>query len=80
MHNTSQRFHTDPDALLRPRDAAAFLGFTTRALEDWRGRGCGPRYVHVSARAVRYRRGDLIAWAASLLRRSTSDTGPSAAA
>ena len=65
----------DPDALLRDDAAAELLGFTPRALADWRRRGCGPQYVRVSARAIRYRRRDLIAWAASLLRTSTSDDG-----
>lgn len=64
----------DPDALLRPADAARFLGFTARALEAWRHRGGGPQFVKVSARAVRYRRGDLIAWAEERLQSSTSET------
>ena len=57
MSDTVQRYlgsRSDPDALLRPVDAAALLGFTKRALEAWRHRGGGPAFVRVSARAVRY--------------------------
>jgi len=64
---------SDPDALLRPDAAAAFLDVTARCLEAWRSRGGGPRFVRVSARAVRYRRRDLVAWAEARLRSSTSD-------
>lgn len=71
----TDRHTTDPDALLRDDAAAELLGFTTRALADWRRRGCGPRYVRVSARAIRYRRRDLTEWAEALLRTSTSDDG-----
>jgi predicted DNA-binding transcriptional regulator AlpA len=65
--------HADPDALLRPEEAARLLGYTTRALEAWRMQGRGPAFVRVSKRSVRYRRGDLLAWAASRVCRSTSD-------
>ena len=65
----------DPDELLRPREAARLLAFSPRALEAWRTRGGGPRFVRVSARAVRYRRGDLVDWARERLRCSTSDRG-----
>jgi hypothetical protein len=54
----------EPDALLRPEDAARFLGFTTSALEGWRRRGVGPAFLRISRRAVRYRRRDLIEWSA----------------
>ena len=63
----------DPDALLRPEGAAALLGFTPRALESWRHRGGGPKFVRVSARAVRYQRSDLLEWAEERVRTSTSD-------
>lgn len=69
----------DPDALLREDQAAAFLGFTPRALQSWRHRGGGPDFVKVSARAVRYRRSDLLTWAAARLRSSTSDQGSASA-
>ena len=73
MRDNADDVRREPDALLRPREAAAFLGFTPRALEAWRQRGGGPRFVRVSTRAVRYRRRDLQAWAKRRLRRSTSE-------
>ncbi len=65
----------DPDALLRPDEAAQLIGLTTRFLEARRLRGGGPPFVKISARAIRYRRRDLLDWTASLVRTSTSDTG-----
>lgn len=70
---THDHISIDPDALLSEVQAAALLGFTPRALQAWRQRGCGPRFVCVSARAIRYRRCDLIAWSKARLRTSTSD-------
>lgn len=61
------------DCLLNERQAAEFLGFTIRALQAWRLRGGGPLYVKVSARAVRYRRRDLMAWTEARLRANTSE-------
>ena len=66
--------HTDPAALLRPSEAAELIGLKTRALEAWRYRGTGPRWVKLSPRVVRYRRADLIEWAESRLRTSTSES------
>jgi hypothetical protein len=64
----------DPDQLLRPAQAAAFLNFSLRALEAWRHRGDGPKYVRVSKRAVRYRRADLMEWARDRLVCNTAQT------
>ena len=60
-------------------DAARLLALTPRALEAWRTRGGGPPFVHISSRAVRYRRNELVAWVDQRIRRSTSDPGPDAA-
>ncbi|MBM3508453.1 MAG: helix-turn-helix domain-containing protein [Alphaproteobacteria bacterium] len=54
-------------------EAATFLGYSVRALQNWRVRGGGPKFVKVSARSVRYRRRDLIAWADARLCASTSN-------
>jgi len=62
--------------LLTTRQAAAYLNYTPRALEGWRVRGGGPRFVRVSSRSVRYRQADLDAWIAERVRTSTSDPGP----
>ena len=65
----------DPERLLREEEVAEHLGFSARALQNWRLRGGGPVFVKVSARSVRYRRADLVAWVKARLRRSTSDDG-----
>jgi len=52
----------DLDQLLDERKAADFLCYSVRALQNWRHRGGGPRFIKVSNRSVRYRRRDLITW------------------
>jgi hypothetical protein len=61
--------------LLTEAEAARVLGFTPRFLQHRRYVGEGPRFVRVSARAIRYRPEDLEAWAADRLRTSTADPG-----
>lgn len=61
------------DCLVNENTAADFLGYSARALQNWRVRGGGPRFVKVSSRSIRYRRRDLIAWAEGRLRTNTSD-------
>lgn len=61
------------DQLVCEKEAAAFLGYTIRALQNWRLRGGGPQFVKVSARSIRYRRRDLIVWTEARLRRNTSE-------
>jgi predicted DNA-binding transcriptional regulator AlpA len=65
--------------LLTEDEAADLIGFTARFLQERRHRGGGPKFVKVSARAVRYRPADLNEWAAERVRTSTSDPGPEAA-
>jgi hypothetical protein len=48
--------------LMNEHAAAAFLGYSIRALQNWRLRGGGPQYVKVSEKSVRYQRCDLQAW------------------
>jgi predicted DNA-binding transcriptional regulator AlpA len=62
------------DRLINESDAATFLGFSIRALQGWRFKGGGPRFVKIGGRAVRYRRRDLIGWSEANLRASTADT------
>jgi len=62
------------DSLINERVAASFLGYSVRALQNWRVRGGGPKFVKVSARSIRYRRRDLIAWAESLTVANTSQS------
>lgn len=60
------------DRLIGENEAAQFLGYTVRALQNWRVRGGGPRFVKVSSRSIRYRRRDLNAWIEARLRSNTS--------
>ena len=74
---------TDPDfldRLINEHEAADYLGYSVRALQNWRVRGGGPRFVKVSARSIRYRRRDLRAWVEARLQSNTSEPAPSRAA
>lgn len=61
------------DRLINENEAAAIIGYSVRALQGWRVKGGGPRFIKVSSRSIRYRRRDLIEWAESRLRASTSE-------
>ncbi|MBL6945876.1 MAG: DNA-binding protein [Rhodospirillales bacterium] len=76
FQHLSQNLARDPDyldRLVNENEAASFIGYTIRALQGWRVKGGGPKFVKVSARSIRYRRRDLIEWAESLLKTSTSE-------
>jgi len=73
----TQLLKADPDyldRLVNEDEAADFLGYTGRALQNWRVRGGGPRFVRVSARSIRYRRRDLLEWSEARVCRTTSET------
>lgn len=58
---------TDPDyfdRLIDEKEAASYLRYSVRALQNWRVRGVGPMFVKVSGRSVRYTRSDLQKWIA----------------
>lgn len=59
--------------LLPEREAADFLGVTSRCLQAWRYRGGGPRFVKISSRCIRYRQRDLREWTEARLRSDTSE-------
>ena len=61
--------------LLTEKETAKILGFSIRTLQKWRVKGGGPRFVRVSARAIRYRRADLDQWIEGRIRTSTADVG-----
>jgi hypothetical protein len=69
-------FSNEDERLLNEHEAAAHLGYTIRALQNWRLRGGGPLFVKVSDRSIRYRKRDLTTWIEEKLRSSTSDPGP----
>ncbi|MEN8893079.1 MAG: helix-turn-helix domain-containing protein [Planktotalea arctica] len=52
----------DPNNLMDEREAASMLCYSVRALQNWRHRGGGPKFIRVSARSIRYRRRDLLEW------------------
>lgn len=52
----------DLDRLMDERAAADVLCYSVRALQNWRHRGGGPKFIKVSARSIRYRRRDLLEW------------------
>jgi excisionase family DNA binding protein len=62
--------------LYSTKEAARLLNVSHRTLEDWRHRGCGPRFITIN-RMVRYRADDL---AAFLDRPSYANTGQANAA
>lgn len=73
---STQSLYQDPDYLCRmidEKEAALYIGYTVRALQNWRLRGGGPKFVKVSARSIRYRRSDLNMWIESKLVSSTSE-------
>ena len=48
------------ESLLKPNEAAAFLGVHSNTLRCWRSAGTGPRYVQHTGRTIRYRVADLL--------------------
>lgn len=62
----------DPNQLVDEREAADMLCYSVRALQNWRHRGGGPRFIKVSSRSIRYRRGDLLTWIAERTVANTS--------
>lgn len=63
----------DPDQLLTEKQAAELICYTQRALQNWRQRGGGPKYVKVSARSIRYQRRDVLEWIEDHKRRHTAE-------
>jgi len=65
-------YTTDIDLLLTETEAATLLNISTRTLQAWRIRTCGPAYIR-AGRAIRYRKRDLLAWMeANTVRRGES--------
>ncbi len=62
-------------AFLNEREAAELLRVSVRTLQRWRLTGDGPPFCAFGGRRL-YARGDVMSWASSQRRRSTSDTRP----
>lgn len=63
----------NPDDLLTTAAVAEWLYVSEQFLTIGRSRGYGPRWVRVSARCVRYKRSDVLAWLRSRTYASTSE-------
>jgi predicted DNA-binding transcriptional regulator AlpA len=55
---------------LTTKQASQLIGFSPKALEVMRYRGCGPPYFRIG-RSVRYRQDDLVTW----IEQASSGTG-----
>jgi predicted DNA-binding transcriptional regulator AlpA len=44
------------------REAASLICYSVRALQNWRHRGGGPKFIRVSSRSIRYTYGDVMEW------------------
>lgn len=57
---------TGNDPWFTAPEVSARYGVTPQTLANWRFAKRGPRYLAMSARAIRYRLSDLVAWEQSL--------------
>lgn len=53
------------EEFLTDQELAHLLGISTRTILRWRRDGSGPPFCKIGPRCVRYRRGDVDAWAAA---------------
>lgn len=63
------------NSLLTERQASELLQVSARTMQSWRVSGRGPKFIRISARAIRYRFSDLVTWTQNLVVSSTSDQG-----
>ncbi len=61
------------DDLLTASETAHWLGVSHQWLELGRSKHYGPAFTRLSARMIRYRRGDVIAWLKSRSHKSTAE-------
>lgn len=61
------------EKLLKPESVAEITGLTEQALAQMRYRGTGPIYRALSARTIRYRESDVLAWIEASARTQTGD-------
>ena len=66
---------TQIKAILRPPEAALYLGLSESTLAKQRLRGDGPRYVKLGSRAVGYSIQELDTYLVACTRSSTSENG-----
>ncbi|WP_026941512.1 helix-turn-helix transcriptional regulator [Hellea balneolensis] len=63
----------NPNQLMTEKEAASLICYTPRALQNWRLRGGGPKYVKIG-RSVRYQRSDVLEFIEERKRLHTSQT------
>ncbi len=64
-----------PDQLVSTKELEVLTGLTSRFWEARRLTGDTPPFIRISARAVRYRWGNVQQWLNARIRTSTSDQG-----
>ena len=65
--------------LVSENKMAPMIGVEPQTLQNWRVSGRGPRWYKLPSGGVRYDVDEVLAWAKSQPRRSTSDDGAEAA-
>ena len=63
----------DEDDLLSTGATAQWLGVSEQWLELGRSKKCGPRFTRLSARMIRYKRSDVLAWLKTRTHSSTAE-------
>lgn len=64
-----------PNDLLSTAEVADWFGCSVQWLEIGRGKDYGPRFVRITARTIRYRRADVVAWLKARSHKSTAEYG-----
>jgi predicted DNA-binding transcriptional regulator AlpA len=67
---------TDPKRVLRPPEAAAYIGLSPSTLAKRRLKGLAPSFLSLGGRAIGYAIDDLNAWLETCQRDSTSQQHP----
>jgi hypothetical protein len=70
----------DDDSLLDTVSTAKWLGVSTQYLELGRHLGYGPKFIRLSARCIRYRKGAVLDWLKTRQHASTSEYSSGGAA
>lgn len=77
MTSESHTNNQPPNQLyVTERQAAHKIGVSVKALQAWRLRGCGPAFIRISSRCVRYSISDVDLWMAARRVSSTSEPCP----
>jgi hypothetical protein len=61
------------DEVLSTAQVADWLGVSPQWLEIGRGKNYGPQFTRISARVIRYRRADVVAWLKARSHKSTAE-------